>query len=500
MRNHAAGNVGGALKIVGGARGHLVHENFFADAPAKEHGDGLQEAVAVLTVPVGLGQLHGHAQRAPARDDGDFVHRVGLVEQTGDDGVTRFVIGGVFAFFFRHHHRAAFGTHHDFVLGALKVFHIHQPFGLAGGEQRRFIDEVGQIRAGKAGRAARQNHRVDAVLINGHLAHVHFQDLFAPANVGQRDDHLTVKAPRAHQRRVEHVRTVGGGNHDDAGLPLKTIHFHQQLVQRLFAFIVAAAHAGTALAAYGVDFVDKDDAGRVFFRLVKHVAHARRAHADEHFHEVRAGNGKERHFRLTRNRFRQQGFPRAGRADHQHALGNLPAQFLKARRVAQKFDQLGHFFLGFIATGDIREGHRVGVVINHPRLAATKGKRAAAPAALHLAHEENPHANQQQHGEPRNEDVHQQRLPFFGLAGGDFHARAQQVGNHPDVLHAGRVDGNRLAGLGDGLERAPVFDGHAFNHAVFGLFHEGGVFHRVLRHLAARVVELLENRHQHDAD
>ena len=78
-------------------------------------------------------------------------------------------------------------------------------------------------------------------------------------------------------------------------LRLETVHFHQQRVQRLFAFVVPAAQAGSAMAAHGVNFIDENDARRVFLALFEQVAHAARAHADEHFHEVRAGNRKERH-------------------------------------------------------------------------------------------------------------------------------------------------------------------------------------------------------------
>jgi energy-converting hydrogenase Eha subunit H len=53
----------------------------------------------------------------------------------------------------------------------------------------------------------------------------------------------------------------------------KAIHFHQQLVQRLLALVVAAAHAGAALTTDSVDFVDEDDAGRLLLGLLEHVAH-----------------------------------------------------------------------------------------------------------------------------------------------------------------------------------------------------------------------------------
>uniref|UniRef100_A0A0S6YYV3 Uncharacterized protein n=1 Tax=Mizugakiibacter sediminis TaxID=1475481 RepID=A0A0S6YYV3_9GAMM len=97
---------------------------------------------------------------------------------------------------------------------------------LARGEQRRLVDQVGEIRAGEARRAARDHHRLD-VGGDRHLAHVHLEDLLAAAHVGQADHHLAVETARAQQRRVEHVRTVGGGDHDDALAALEAVHLDQ---------------------------------------------------------------------------------------------------------------------------------------------------------------------------------------------------------------------------------------------------------------------------------
>ena len=47
----------------------------------------------------------------------------------------------------------------------------------------------------------------------------------------------------------------------------EAVHLHQQLVQRLFALVVPAAQACASLAAHGVDLIDEDDAGMVFWPL-----------------------------------------------------------------------------------------------------------------------------------------------------------------------------------------------------------------------------------------
>ena len=204
------------------------------------------------------------------------------------------------------------------------------------------------------------------------------QDLLAAANVGQRHDDLAVEAARAQQRRVEHVGPVGGGDDDDARVALEAVHLDQQLVERLLALVVAAAQAGAALAADGVDFVDEHDAGRVLLGLLEHVAHARRAHADEHLDEVGAGDREERHLRFAGDRLGEQRLAGARIAHHQHAARNAAAELLELGRIAQELDQLGDLFLGLVAAGDVGKGHRVVRLVEHARLALAERERAAA--------------------------------------------------------------------------------------------------------------------------
>jgi len=74
--------------------------------------------------------------------------------------------------------------------------------------------------------------------------------------------------------------------------------------------------------------------------LLEHVADAAGTHANEHLHEIRTTDAEKGRIGLARDGFRQQGFTRARRTDHEDAFRNTPAQFLKFLRVFQEFDQL----------------------------------------------------------------------------------------------------------------------------------------------------------------
>ena len=190
-------------------------------------------------------------------------------------------------------------------------------------------------------------------------AGVDLEDLRAALAVGAVDHDLAVEAARAQQRGVEDVRAVGGRDEDDVVLHLEAVHLDEQLVERLLALVVTAAHAGAAVAADGVDLVHEDDAGGVLLGLLEQVAHARGADADEHLDEVRAGDREERDARLTRDRAGQQRLAGAGRPVEQDALGDARAERLEFLGVLEELLDLVELLdrlvgARYVAEGDLR--------------------------------------------------------------------------------------------------------------------------------------------------
>jgi len=71
----------------------------------------------------------------------------------------------------------------------------------------------------------------------------------------------------------------------------ESVHLGKELVERVFALVVAAAEGvATARTADGVDFVDKDDARRLLFSLLEEVAHT--AGSDTHKHLDKVGTAQ----------------------------------------------------------------------------------------------------------------------------------------------------------------------------------------------------------------
>src|SRR5208337_80132 len=202
--------------------------------------------------------------------------------------------------------------------------------------------------------------------------------------------------------RIEHIGTVSGGHQDYAIVRFEAVHFDQQLVQSLFALVVPATQTRAAVTSYGVNFVNKDDAGGILLALLKQIAHAARAHADKHFDEVRTGDRKEGDVGFAGDGPRQQGFTCSRRANQQHALGNASAQLLKLLRLTQELNDFVQLFFGLIHASHVFERDLFLLHGEQARAAFTERQRLVA-ARLHLAdHEEPERAQQDQRREVQN--------------------------------------------------------------------------------------------------
>src|SRR5439155_11985113 len=158
-------------------------------------------------------------------------------------------------------------------------------FLVARGEQRRFVDQIREIRTGEPG-GPRRNDLQIYIWRELDRFGMDAQNLFAAFDVRLVDQHLSIEAAGTKQRRVEHLGPVGRGHDDDALARVETVHLREQLIERLLALFVAADWTLHARLAQRIELVDEDDARRLRFRLLKEIADARSADADEHLDEL----------------------------------------------------------------------------------------------------------------------------------------------------------------------------------------------------------------------
>ena len=130
-------------------------------------------------------------------------------------------------------------------------------------------------------------------------------------------------------------------------------------------------------------------------------------------------------------------------------------------RVLEEVHNLLDLFLGLVTAGHVGEGHCVGGLVQHAGLALAKAEGPTLATALHLTHEVDPHANEQQHGPPADQQGHEHRAFFAGLD-----VELDVVGDQ--VTHQAAIQ------VGRGGADAPVVGGDGRNLGATLAFGDGG--------------------------
>ena len=236
------------------------------------------------------------------------------------------------ALIFRGDDFVPFQTERNLLEREVEIGRFDDVFPIARRPEGRLVDEIADIGAGKARGRLREFVDVDVGTARD-LFQIDLKDIDAPSHGRPPDGNVAVEPAGPHERGVEHVGTVCR-RHDHNGVVLvKAVHLAEDLIERLLAFVLTSADAGAALTSDGVDFVDKEDRGRVFLGGRKEVAHAARADADEHLNEFGAVNGEEGHVRFARHGAREQRFAGSRRAEKERSFGNARAHAFVFLRV-----------------------------------------------------------------------------------------------------------------------------------------------------------------------
>jgi hypothetical protein len=124
-------------------------------------------------------------------------------------------------------------------------------------------------------------------------------------------------------------------------------------------------------------------------------------------------------------------------------------------------------------------------------------KPIARPPPLHLAHEEDPHADQQQHREPRHQDAEQRRHVLVDRRCGDQDARVDQPADEARV--GGRVRGEGTA-IGEMAGDRVALDRDVGDLAAIDVGHEIGKCQSRLRAAGRGGLKEIEQRDKQQAD
>src|SRR3989344_5161897 len=119
------------------------------------------------------------------------------------------VVRGDLLFFFRDHTTLALGTENYLLNRIEKLFLAHRFLILSGRRDRRLINEVREIRAGKPRCTHRNAAQVDA-FVELLVARVDRKNRLAVIYVRQIQKDTPVKPSGTEQRGIKNVGTVGG--------------------------------------------------------------------------------------------------------------------------------------------------------------------------------------------------------------------------------------------------------------------------------------------------
>ncbi len=287
-QHHCARKPRGLLNIPSGAVGDIFLAIFddLCRFSGHRHGELFFTFRFMPIQTVNFRQRHNHAQGTTTRDNCGFVYRITLWKAETNNRMPRFMIGGFFLLICCQHHTASLSTHHHFVFCVLKIHHIDNRATDTRRHQGRFVHKVGKIRPRKSWCAACNQTQIHIWTQRG-LARMHVQNFLTALDIGIWHGHLTVKATRTQKGWIKNITPVRCSQNDHTFIRVKTVHFHQKLVQGLFALVVAPAISSTTVTPNGVNFIDKHNTWRVLFGLLEHIAHAACTDTYKHFNKIR---------------------------------------------------------------------------------------------------------------------------------------------------------------------------------------------------------------------
>ena len=147
-------------------------------------------------------------------------------QQFGEYGMACLMVGGEPPRILVDHHGLALQPHDDFILGFFKIDLLDSLLSFPGSEQRRFIDQIGDLSSAEPGGRAGDGGQINGTAQSS-CGGVDLKNFQTAADIRQGQTDTPVKSAGSEQGGVENIGAIGGCDHDDRLVGSETIHFHE---------------------------------------------------------------------------------------------------------------------------------------------------------------------------------------------------------------------------------------------------------------------------------
>ena len=363
LLDHALGDVGNLLEIVGGTGGNsvLTVDDLLGETSAEGDGKLRLEVLTAVHARLETGLLGGEEGKSTgtvgAGDDGDLLDLIVVGDERTDDGVAGLVVGDelVLAGGEGGGTTLLLQADHDAVDGTVDLLPADGGLAVAGGGNGGLVHEVLELRAGEAGSTTGDGLEVD-IGLEGLATGVDAKDALTALEVGKVDGDLAIEPAGTEEGLIQNIDTVGSGNGNDAGVAIETVHLDKDLVDGLLTLIVATGETGTTLTTDGIDLINENDAGSILLGLAEDVTDTGGTDTDEHLDELGTRDGDEGNAGLTRDGLGQEGLTGTGRSVQDDTTGDAASVSAVNLGLLEEIDDLGKLELGTVTAGDVLEG------------------------------------------------------------------------------------------------------------------------------------------------
>ena len=252
---------------------------------------------------------------------------------------------------------------------------------------------------------------------------MYLEDINSSFQIRLVNDDPTIKTSRTKQRRIQDLRTVRSCKKQQPFICIESIHFRKKLIQRLLTLIVSAELAVPALTDC-IDLIDEDDTRSHLLSLFEKVSHSGSTYTDIHLNKRRTGQRKERHIRLTSNRFRKKSLTCSRRSHKQCTFRKFRTDTGIFPRIMKEIYYFLQRFLCLILSGNILKCNTGRLFHIHLGIALTDPHHSAA--FRHSSHQIDGHPDQKYERKHCCKEVHNNVWCRIRYLVAELHAGIQQ--------------------------------------------------------------------------